>query len=520
MLADKAEKLIKKEKRIKYSKDGALVHSIETMGLVDGPGLRTIFFLQGCPLRCAYCHNPDSQQIGVGKFMSCQEILRTIKRYRSYYGAEGGVTFSGGEPLLQGAFLANFLPMLKKEGINTCIDSSAFGDPTYYPDIFPYIDTLLLDIKAFDDQMFYDLVKGHRKTLLKFMDSLYRYNFHGQIWIRHVMVPGFTDSKEYMDKMVEMLLPISSYIERIEILPYHTMGVDKYKEIGREYTLKGIPAMDKDKAKKLQKYINRKFVERASIWRNEEKKKEDLMTTEWVARSYMPRDEYIEKIDQIKNLPLVKEIDPSEIDEAVMGMRIMYAKKGEYIFRSGDPADSMYLMIEGTAKIFVNTIDGREQIFYIYNEGDFIGGHNLLAQVSYLYMGQALSDSSILVIPKKIFNKYMINKPLILQTILGKSFERIRWAEELIQRLTSSNASIKTAALILRLANEFGQENENGDICLELEMTREELGSYAGLTRETISRKLGEFKELGYLDFEGNKLLIIKNMQALVDSCM
>lgn len=182
------------------------VHSIETMGLVDGPGTRTIFFLQGCPLRCAYCHNPDTQKRVGGQLMTPEEIVRTASRYRTYYGEEGGVTFSGGEPLLQGKFVYQTLKLLKAEGYNTCIDTSGFGNPQYYPLIMPLVDTLILDVKAFDQQSFKDLtlIDGF-EIYIDFLKNLDHYGFDGQIWVRHVMVPGLTDSKEAMEKFVRIL---------------------------------------------------------------------------------------------------------------------------------------------------------------------------------------------------------------------------------------------------------------------------------------------------------------------------
>ena len=158
------------------------VHSIETMGLVDGPGTRTVFFLQGCPLRCAYCHNPDTQRRAGGEPYTPEQILEVAKRYRSYYGQEGGVTFSGGEPLLQGEFLAACLQILKREGYNTCIDTSGFGNPKYYQQILPLVDTLILDVKAFDRASFAELtmVDGFQ-TYLQFLASLEDSGFEGQI---------------------------------------------------------------------------------------------------------------------------------------------------------------------------------------------------------------------------------------------------------------------------------------------------------------------------------------------------
>ena len=171
----------------------ARLHSIETMGLVDGPGIRTVFFLQGCPLRCNYCHNPDSQSMFSKIRITPKEVVDIAKRYKSYYTRSGGgVTFSGGEPLLQGEFLLETLKLLKKEGINTAIDTSGYWDVRFYKEILEYVDVILLDIKHFDNT-------GYKKVTGKSMSGFYKFlssldNFNGILWLRHVMVPSVTDN--------------------------------------------------------------------------------------------------------------------------------------------------------------------------------------------------------------------------------------------------------------------------------------------------------------------------------------
>lgn len=235
------------------------LHSIESMGLLDGPGIRTIFFLQGCQLRCEFCHNPDTQAFTRRQPIEAEEVLRLAKRYRSYYGKEGGVTFSGGEPLAQGAFLYDALTLLKKEGYNTCIDTSGVGNPKEVARLLPYVDRFLLDIKAFTPEAFEKLTAVKMRHLYRFMDMLRDEDFQGKLWIRHVMIPGRTDSEKYMDSFVDTIGPLRKWVERIEILPYHVMGVDKYAELGRSYPLEGVPAMDKDRAKELEAYARERF---------------------------------------------------------------------------------------------------------------------------------------------------------------------------------------------------------------------------------------------------------------------
>ncbi len=485
------------------------LHSMETMGLVDGPGTRTIFFMQGCPIRCLYCHNPDTQTFKGGEIITPEEVLRRVKRYLPYYGDEGGVTFSGGESLAQGEFIYECLKLLKENNINTCLDTSGFGQTKYYSKIFPLVDTMLLDVKAFNAERFKALTKGNFSVYLDFINNLSANGFKGSLWIRHVMVPGFTDNEQAMNEFIRTIMPVRFMVERIEILPYHTGGVKKYKELGIPYELEGVKPMDKKKAKKLEIYANNLFAGIVHQGHTENSlKEEDDAMKKYVEHQ---KDDLAELMTK---LPLFEDINPENLDDVMSEIKLIEAEKDDYIFRSGDPAIHMYLIVEGRVKIYYNSIDGKEQIFYIYKDGDFVGGLNILEHTEYLYMGQALTDCRVIEIPRKTFDEHFLKNPTILIGILHKCFERIRWAEDLIQTLSTSNASMKTAALLLRLKNSIGVETEEG-IKLELAMNREELGNYSGLTRETITRKLGEFKELGYIDLVGNKIIIIKDLDTL-----
>ena len=239
------------------------LHSIETMGLVDGPGIRTVFFLQGCPLRCIYCHNPDSQTMFSKEQITPEEVLRTASRYKSYYDSSGGgVTFSGGEPLLQGKFLVESLRLLKKAGINTAIDTCGYGDEKYFKEILKLVDIIILDIKHFRDKD-YKLITGKLKHKFNKFIS-YLDDFHGTIWLRHVMVPSITDNEESIYNLFNEISYLADKIDRFEILPYHTLGVDKYKDLNLEYSLKDLPEMDKEKAREYEKLINRLLDEERS----------------------------------------------------------------------------------------------------------------------------------------------------------------------------------------------------------------------------------------------------------------
>jgi pyruvate formate lyase activating enzyme len=450
-----------------------------------------------------------------GREVTPQRILEIAGRYKSYYGEEGGVTFSGGEPLLQGEFVYECLKLLKEEGYNTCIDTSGFGNPAFFSRILPLVDTLILDVKAFDRESFTELtaVDGF-DACLDFIVNLDYRGFTGQVWIRHVMIPSRTDNEESMRRLVEVVKPISHRVDRIEILPYHTSGVQKYRQLGIPYRLEGVEPMDKDKAKEFEVMANRFFAESLHQERkaNEIRKQEKLEMLK--AREIASQEERSAVFANLRKLPLLSDVDGTDVEEVLNGVIILNIKAGEFIFKTGDPPDFMYLIYKGQMKIFYNTIDGEEQIFYIYRDGDFVGGLNLLVDTPYRYIGQALTDCKVVAIPKVVFDRFFYHSPAVLRSVLAKSFERIRWAEELIQRLATSNASMKTAALLLKLVKRIGVETAAG-IKLELSMNREELGNYSGLRRETITRKLGEFKELGYIELVGNKVIIVKDLEAL-----
>lgn len=506
------------------------IHSIETMGLMDGPGVRTVVFLQGCPLRCAYCHNPDTQPMDspTQRMMTPDELLRTVLRQRNYFGAEGGVTFSGGEPLVQGAFLAETMKLLKMHDINIALDTSGFGDRTYYPEIFPLVDTMLLDVKAFSKEAFKDLTHSSFATYLQFIQDIKTMGFEGQIWARHVMVPGLTDTEKAMDQLVDTILPFSNKVDRIEILPYHVMGTEKYAAMGLPYRLEGVPPMDGTRAKQLEKYALKQFFQkRADKNRHRPTASQVFPLTPKEVQPVHPDQhsfaptpgaeaKYIIGGVDLRKLPLLRHLSVAEFEELAQDIQVRHVKKGEIIFKAGDKSSVLYIVCAGQFKIFSHTVDGREQIMYVYNQGDFVGGLNLLKEHSYVYTGQALEDSIICTMSKPFFDRTCLNNPNVLRQILEKSYDRIRWAEELIARLANTNAGIKVAELLLWMALRYGVKTEEG-IRIELNLSREELGSYAGLTRETFTRKLGEFKDMGYIDFSGTKVIIVRQEDALRD---
>ncbi len=230
------------------------IHSIETMGLVDGPNIRVVIFMQGCPLRCLFCHNPDTwNKISKTKVTS-KEVVDVVRKYRSYIEEGGGVTFSGGEPLYQSEFLLDMLRLSKKAGIHTCIDTAGVGyDIKYLDDILKYTDLVLLDIKAIDEESYKKITGKSMKMFNQFIEKLKEHK--NKIWIRQVIVPGINDNEEYILKLKEYLNEFDN-IEKIELLPYHTMGVDKYKKLRIKYRLDGVPIMDVDRCKKLEELLN------------------------------------------------------------------------------------------------------------------------------------------------------------------------------------------------------------------------------------------------------------------------
>lgn len=230
------------------------IHSIETMGLLDGPGIRTIVFLQGCPLRCQYCHNPDTQNMKSGQITTPEDLVRMAKRYKPYFDRSGGgVTFSGGEPLAQGKFLLESLKLMKQAGIHTAIDTSGYGENQYFDEILHHTDYVLLDIKHFDEAAHLDLIGVSMRGRQAFLEALKHYR--GKVCFRHVMVPGYTDSEEAMDRLAELIVKYQTIVDKIEILPYHKMGVQKYTQLNQEDPLKDTPQMDKQRAKALESYL-------------------------------------------------------------------------------------------------------------------------------------------------------------------------------------------------------------------------------------------------------------------------
>lgn len=220
------------------------IHSIESMGLVDGPGIRTVVFLQGCSLRCRYCHNPDTWETEASgaQLLQPRELVDKLRRFRPYYGRQGGVTFSGGEPLLQPEFLAQALALCREEGIHTCLDTAGCGLGDYDA-ILAHTDLVLLDIKHPTDAGFHQVTGSRTREWRHFLEEVQRRGI--PLWLRHVVVPGLTDDAAHFQALLE-LVSRTKGVERVELLPYHTLGVPKYRRLGLSYPLEGVPPMEKE----------------------------------------------------------------------------------------------------------------------------------------------------------------------------------------------------------------------------------------------------------------------------------
>lgn len=222
------------------------VDSIETFGLVDGPGIRTVVFLSGCKLRCKYCHNPEMWVRGEYNYTP-EELAEKILRNKNYFMKNGGVTFSGGEPLLQSEFIISVCKILKKDNIHIALDTAGVGNGDY-EEVLKYIDLVLLDIKHTDRDGYKDITGSDMDESLKFIDVV---NKMGKsVWIRQVVVPGVMDSEEYLKSLVDVVKSINN-VEKIDFLPYHRLGIEKYKKLGIDYPYEKKEEMDKEKCKEL-----------------------------------------------------------------------------------------------------------------------------------------------------------------------------------------------------------------------------------------------------------------------------
>lgn len=235
------------------------IHSTESFGAADGPGVRFIIFLKGCNLRCKYCHNPDTWCGDAKQEMTADELLKKALRYKTYWKKDGGITVSGGEPLLQLDFITELFKKAKEKGINTCIDTA--GEPfceneewlNKFSLLMKYTDLVMLDIKHIDNEKHIKLTGKSNENILKMAKWL---SDNGKkMWIRHVLVPTITDDEQDLKRLREFIDMLKT-VEKTEILPYHTLGKFKWENLGLKYPLKNVPTPSHEQAEKAKKILN------------------------------------------------------------------------------------------------------------------------------------------------------------------------------------------------------------------------------------------------------------------------
>ncbi len=233
--------------------------SIESFALVDGPGVRSVLFLTGCPFRCLFCHNPDTWEIDRNVVITPEEALKKLIRFKPYWKDNGGITISGGEPLVQMDFLLEFCRLAKEEGINITIDTA--GGPfnrsedflKKFDELLSLIDLIMLDVKAVDEDVHLKLTGKTNRNVIDMFHYLDEKNF--PIWIRHVLVPTITDDDELLRRTDSFIKSLHN-VQRVEVLPYHTLGIHKYSIMGIKYPLEGVPAPSQERIDNANKLLH------------------------------------------------------------------------------------------------------------------------------------------------------------------------------------------------------------------------------------------------------------------------
>ena len=232
------------------------IANIESMGLVDGPGIRTVVFFNNCHLRCKFCHNPEMWNKGELNYTT-EELVERILRNKPYFKNGGGVTFSGGEPLLQSEFLIETCKLLKKENIHIALDTAGIGTGNY-TEILSYVDLVLLDIKHITKEGYKEITSfDYIDKFFEFVEYLNKSN--KDVWIRQVIVPGINDNTKYMDELVIFLKKYIKNIKRVDFLPYHKLGNEKYEKLQIKNPYQDKDEMDKDKCNELYEYFIKSF---------------------------------------------------------------------------------------------------------------------------------------------------------------------------------------------------------------------------------------------------------------------
>ena len=234
------------------------VHSLESFGSVDGPGVRYVIFLSGCPMRCQFCHNPDTWEMKKGTLYSADDLLEKALRYRNYWGDKGGITVSGGEPLMQIDFLMELFRKAKEKGVHTTLDTS--GAPfteeeswfEKWKELMKYTDLVMLDIKQIDYEQHKILTGRTNRNILRMAEVLS--DMGKPVWIRHVLVPERSDKDEYLHRLADFIHTLKN-VEKVEVLPYHTLGVFKWEALGIPYALEGIKPPTKERVENAERIL-------------------------------------------------------------------------------------------------------------------------------------------------------------------------------------------------------------------------------------------------------------------------
>ena len=234
------------------------IHSLESFGSVDGPGVRYLIFTTGCAMRCQFCHNPDTWNMNSGTLYTADELIDKAWKYRTYGGSKGGITVSGGEPLLQIDFLLELFQKAKERGINTTLDTC--GNPftreepffSKFQELMKVTDLVMLDIKHIDDEQHKILTGQTNKNILDM--ARYLSDTGKPVWIRHVLVPERSDKDEYLHRLHDFIETLDN-VEKVEVLPYHTLGVYKWKELGIPYQLEGIDPPSKERVENANRIL-------------------------------------------------------------------------------------------------------------------------------------------------------------------------------------------------------------------------------------------------------------------------
>lgn len=233
------------------------IHSIQTLGGADGPGVRCVVFFQGCPLRCLYCHNPDALDFAGGSEMTAEEVVRIVRRDRPYFGKAGGATLSGGEPLAQPAFAAEIFRLCRREGIHTALDTAGCRIDEAVENVLDSTDLVILDIKHTNPEKHRKLTGGELAVTLAFLDRLTQRKL--ETWVRQVVVPGWTDTAEDICSLAQLLRGRPN-VRRVELLPYHALAAEKYRKLGRPCPLGGTGPVDAKQLSRLRRTLKEALV--------------------------------------------------------------------------------------------------------------------------------------------------------------------------------------------------------------------------------------------------------------------